>query len=181
MFDADPPPRRGLLRWRRGGDTDGDELVTGPSINSARIALGVLVGISLLCCGFAFVHGEDEIVDDRQRLGFYLSAGQCVNNVNATEEIDNVVIVDCAQPHEAEVFATLKLRDRRSYPEPAELEAEISPKCFEALEAYAPGVADDPAIAVSSLFPDRLAWATGDREATCLAGDRTTLRSGSLH
>jgi len=182
MFDPSPPPRRGLGRWRRGGNTDGDDLPTGPSLSSAQLALAVLVGVVLLGCGFAFWHGEDEIKADRDRAGVTeLSRGQCVNEVNDRALIGKVTVVDCAEPHEAEVFATLRMREWPEYPHLDEIDQEISPQCLDAFEDYAPGFVDEEAIEINYIFPDILGWNAGDRGVSCLAGDPASKRSGSLH
>jgi hypothetical protein len=83
MFDPSAPPRRGLARWRRGGNTDGDDLPVGPSMSSAKVALAVIVGIVLLACGFMFLRGEGEIKKERERCGVSnMIDGQCPDKTN---------------------------------------------------------------------------------------------------
>jgi hypothetical protein len=181
-FDPNPPPRRGLARWRRGGPTDGDDLPIGPSVNSAKVALAVILGIVLVACGFMFWRGEGEIKKDRARSGVTtLTRGQCVNEVNGRNQLAKVTVVDCAQPHEAEVFATLTLQGRSEYPTVDEVDAEISPQCFDAFEAYAPAFIDDETIEINYIVPDSGSWVTGDRRVTCLALNPSGKRTGSLH
>jgi hypothetical protein len=182
MFDPNPPPRRGLARWRPGGVSDGDDLPVGPSLNSAKVALAVILGVVLIACGFVFWRGEGEIKVDRARSSVVsLRRGQCVNEVDGRDQLAKVTVVDCAQPHEAEVFANLTMQSRSEYPEPEELDEEIAPQCLDEFEHYAPAFIDDQTIEINYIFPDSASWIVGERNVTCLALHPSGKRTGSLH
>jgi hypothetical protein len=147
----------------------------------AVVGLVAIVLVVLPLCGVVFVGGEEEIIEDRGRIGIdEMVAGSCLNEVNEKPIIGKAMLVDCVEPHEVEVVGVTTIGDRAAFPGESAVQDEASRKCGTAFESYAPAFLDDPAIEVFVLYPDAMGWNHGDRGGVCLAGDPARKRTGSL-
>ena len=118
---------------------------------------------------------------------FTLRAGDCLD-VPGDAQIGDIATLDCAKPHDAEVFAVGDLADEApsgpaQYPGTASIATWAGGHCGpEAINAYiGPGSAAD--LAVGYFFPDQAAWDRGERQVTCYLhardGSRLTAPLGS--
>ncbi|MEU3602410.1 DUF4190 domain-containing protein [Streptomyces sp. NPDC006798] len=101
-----------------------------------------------------------------------LRTGHCYNLPGSTgkdgEEVSEVRVVDCAEPHEAEVTGVFKLEGYDSYPGDEALTPVAEGRCTAVDRAYA---LDDWAIPPTMeryfLTPTAESWKLGDRRVTC--------------
>ncbi|NUR30253.1 MAG: DUF4190 domain-containing protein [Catenulispora sp.] len=100
-----------------------------------------------------------------------LKVGDCVNGINGkdgTEFSRNPPKIDCAKPHEGEVFKVITMTDG-SFPGDTEVQKQSEDGCGgTALDGYAPASKTDK-LEIYFLYPTRSSWLTGDRDITCFA------------
>jgi hypothetical protein len=96
--------------------------------------------------------------------------GECVNLPEGTE-ITDFEMVDCAEAHDAEVFALPQHPDGPDAPFPgqAALDEFAAERCEDAFEPYVGTAYADSEIYYTSLAPGEQAWTDAeDREVVCL-------------
>lgn len=106
----------------------------------------------------------------------YFKVGDCLKNL--PQSGSNVTVVDCANPHLAEVYAVLPLPDG-NFPEGIDANTSKQ-KCGAVARTFAtPEEGLDPSMRTVVKFPDEASWGMGDRSITCfLAFD--TARTGAF-
>lgn len=108
---------------------------------------------------------------------FSLEVGQCFNDPDETDEISDVEIVDCGEPHNNEVFHLFDLAGD-DYPGDAAVPDLAREGCIAAFDAYVGTPYLDSAFEVFSLFPTQESWDRGDdREVVCAIFDLTSNES----
>lgn len=129
---------------------------------AAAVALGALV---LTGCGTinTLITGEDDV--------FTLAVGDCFDadsQIDGPTEIETVPTVDCAEPHDYEVYSAV-IMDDDEYPGEEQTIAEADEQCTSLFEGFI-GVPYDEALAyaVSYFYPTSPSWNLGDREILCL-------------
>ncbi len=140
--------------------------------------VGALAGVSFIVVALtgAFDDGEVAVLD--------LEVGQCVRLEvgEGITELASVEVVDCAEPHEAEVVQVGELNPDgdRPYPADPELFAEIDGICtLDRFLAYAGGEPAEP-WASYPIAPDQATWERLDGRFVCLALSPDGPRTGSL-
>lgn len=116
---------------------------------------------------------------------FDLEVGQCLTLDHRAEELDQVGLVSCAQPHTAEVYAVIDHTAPIGAPFPGEEEVSsfADEECLVAFAGYVGVRYEASEIYSTSLFPTAESWSSsGDREVVCLlvTGDGSPLDPGSL-
>ena len=147
----------------------------------AGIILGViaLVGVAVGVLA-AVTHGFRPktvvTVTYRPPAVFGLRPGQCVNSGS---DALKVVVVSCAQPHDAEVFAAFTL-PAAAWPGASAVGADASNGCESRLGSYI-----DPQLATASLtqeyvYPNQAAWQAGERTVVCEVSEANGQLTGSV-
>lgn len=114
-----------------------------------------------------------------------LSAGDCfveseMEAAFSGDEVTNVPLVDCSEPHDAEVFHTEDLPDG-DFPGEASLDNSIDEICYGSAFANYVGVDFmDSELEVWPLVPTEEGWDMGDQEILCYALDSTGTVSESF-
>ena len=80
----------------------------------------------------------------------------------------DVAPLDCGQPHDYELFATL-VHPANERPSDDALFAYTSDQCLARFERYVGKAYEESLLDIAPLFPDRLGWESGDRELACAA------------
>jgi hypothetical protein len=132
----------------------------------AGLILGVIALVGAAAGVLAVVtHGfrPKTVVTYRTAAAFGLRPGQCVNSGSDALKI---VVVSCAQPHDAEVFAAFTL-PATAWPGASAVRADASDGCESRLSSYI-----DPQLASASLtqqyvYPNQAAWQAGERTVVC--------------
>ncbi len=99
-----------------------------------------------------------------------LDVGTCFDDPETFEQVEDVPIVDCAEPHDNEVFANVDLTGD-DYPGQEQVENRARQICYDNFSDYV-GIAYEASIyGIGWLFPTEDTWAVGDREVICFAYD----------
>ncbi|MTV25235.1 septum formation protein [Nitriliruptoraceae bacterium ZYF776] len=127
----------------------------------ARTLAGGLAAAALLLAGC----GQGNVFD--------LSVGDCFNTPEDLAEVSDVEIVECSEPHDVEVFATVELADDEDgeYPGTQAVFRDSEERCIEQFEAYVGRDYATSRLAVGTFVPSSDTWRAGDRDATCFLGD----------
>lgn len=117
---------------------------------------------------------------------FSLRVGDCIIDDFGAGEVMQVPLVDCAEPHTAEVYHSEELPDGE-YPGLETVKATAVEACLESFERFA-GISydDSQQLDFAWYYPTEGSWSTGDREVLCLmmrmdpATGETVATTGSL-
>ncbi|MBB6171261.1 hypothetical protein HNR23_001321 [Nocardiopsis mwathae] len=121
-------------------------------------AAAVTAGLALSGCGL--LAGS----------AFDLKVGDCLATVPDGEEINDADTIDCAEPHEAEVYAEHQLSGD-TYPGEKETDKEADSFCRSELEALIDDN-DDAELSYTFLMPTEDSWNNmDDRAVTCMVVD----------
>ncbi|TQL53453.1 septum formation family protein [Subtercola boreus] len=109
---------------------------------------------------------------------FSLKVGDCLDNTSDTS-VSEVPTIDCAAPHDLEVFYDYALADSVTYPGTGALQQSAEESCKSQFAAFV-GVGYDLSIlAFTEYVPTETSWAGGDRTVTCVLGDPNAKSIGS--
>lgn len=145
-----------------------------------RIATGVLavmLAIALAGCG-----ALDGLLDTTPPDSdvFTIAVGDCLDDGDVAAEVTTVPRVDCAAPHDSEVFASTEI-DGEAFPGDAELEAQLTAFCQGAAFLEFVGAAYlDSGLSTGGYYPTAASWASGDRELLCTIWDEDGPTTGTL-
>jgi hypothetical protein len=108
-----------------------------------------------------------------------VEVGECLDvpglrDPEVTQLVD-LEVIDCAEPHDAEVFARISLDDEPEAPYPGDehVRSAADQVCFERFEAYVGIRYVDARLEIVHLRPPVAAWVRGDRIVTCLLVNAT--------
>ena len=110
---------------------------------------------------------------------FGLSEGACFDDPEATEDIREVPVVPCDEPHDNEVFATLDLDDGE-FPGGEVVEEQALDGCTEAFPEVVAERYGDTELVIGVLTPSPDSWEGGDREVVCFLSSPDGMLTGSL-
>jgi hypothetical protein len=103
---------------------------------------------------------------------FDLEVGDCFNDPEDFGEVTDVKMVDCAVPHDNEVFAVFDLPDG-DYPGSTGAETSADGGCIAEFAAFVGIDYDSTSLDVWYLYPTEDSWNNGDREVVCMLFDPT--------
>lgn len=101
-----------------------------------------------------------------------LDVGTCFDDPESFDEVTDVPVTDCADPHDNEVFSTFDIPDG-DYPGDEAVNAAAENGCLAAFEPY---VGLDYASSVYDIgwfTPTQDSWDAGDREVICFVYEVT--------
>jgi hypothetical protein len=105
-----------------------------------------------------------------------LRAGDCIDlaDLDAAEgtdgrEVSSVVVIDCGEPHDAEIYALISLDDdpESRHPGDGHVLAAADRVCLEQFEGYVGARYVDTRLEIVHLRPTLASWARGDRRVIC--------------
>jgi hypothetical protein len=134
-------------------------------VKSRWIAALAVVALAVSACGSASV--------------FDLAVGDCFDDPVSGGEISSVTAVDCATPHDNEVYAVYDF-DGTEYPGSGELTATADEGCESRFEDYVGIAYLDSALFYTHLVPTEESWGTGDREIVCVLYEPNEKLTGSM-
>jgi len=104
---------------------------------------------------------------------FTLVPGDCFD-IPADAQIGDIPTLDCAKPHDAEVFVAVKMIAEQptagpvAYPGAGQIAVWVENNCgLAAEEAYLGAGSRKTGLVVGYFFPDADAWAHGQQQVTC--------------
>lgn len=113
---------------------------------------------------------------------FILREGDCVNEwtANYDDTVSTVPKIDCAEPHDLEVYYEGTLDESGAYPGDTELMEMVDEGCYNAFEDFVGVAQEDSSLLVSTLFTTEEGWEQGDRSYLCLVRQETEQTTGTL-
>jgi hypothetical protein len=138
---------------------------------ATRIALlvGALMVLASACAGTVLSLDVGECFDDWEG-----------SLDGATQEVGDVPIVDCAEPHDNEVYSVSDM-PTGSFPGDAAVEDWTIARCEETFDGYVGTAYADSRLDFGALFPTQDTWADGDTEVICFLWDIEFLKlTGSM-
>jgi len=112
----------------------------------------------------------DEAAEGEEVSVFRVREGDCFDDPEG-EEVREVEVIPCDEPHDNEVYALVELDDDDDFPGEDQVAEEAQELCFEAFEDYV-GIPYEESVFLSlQLTPSEEGWADGDREAVCVLYD----------
>lgn len=153
----------------------------------AKIALPALGAASLLLAGCSLLPGNstggatsNPDTGSGGSVGvFTVQVGDCLNDPGVAGQITDVVQVDCAQPHNSEVYASIQMTDGQ-FPGEAAVKEQALADCTTEFTAFVGMEYTASALDFSYYYPTENTWANGDREILCLIVDPAGPVTGSL-
>ncbi len=128
-----------------------------------------LTGCSILTTG----------VPEGEQDAFTLVIGDCIN-FSGAGEVDTVPVVDCAEPHDQEIFAATNLTGD-AFPGEAVVSDELDAFCMGDVFTDFIGLSYADSIFYTSGFhPTAASWENGDRELLCTVGNENAQTTGTL-
>lgn len=110
---------------------------------------------------------------------FTLRVGDCLNDADATEQVDTVPTTPCDEPHDSEVFASVIVPEDE-YPGQGAILELADVECLAEFETFVGGPWDASPYDFSYYFPTEGSWSEGDREILCVIYDPEGPVTGSL-
>lgn len=149
------------------GSTEESDCMSDTDHTLRRRALAILLaavaGIALAGCSNVFT----------------LVVGDCFNG-DYEGGVSAVTFVDCAEPHESEVYASIMMDDG-DFPGKDAVLAQADTDCRAEYGSFVGLSWEESVLDFGILFPSAESWALSDREILCIINDPArTLTSGSL-
>lgn len=108
-----------------------------------------------------------------------IEVGMCLNDANLPSSFTSIPLVDCAQPHDSEVYAVESLPEG-PYPGDDEVFRLADEICLDAFEPYVGTPYDRSLYFYGYYWPDKNNWGFGDREIVCVLFDENGQIEGSV-
>ena len=99
-----------------------------------------------------------------------LEVGTCFDDPGNFEQVEDVPVVGCEEPHDNEVIANVDLTGS-DYPGRDQVENRASQICYDTFSDYVGISYEESIYDIGWFFPTDESWAVGDREVICLAYD----------
>ncbi len=97
---------------------------------------------------------------------FTLEVGTCFDDTEESQ-VSSVPEVDCAEPHDNEVFAVFDYPETDTFPGNEALDAAATDLCIAQFEDYVGTAYIDSTLEVFPIIPTEASWDDGDREVIC--------------
>ncbi len=145
----------------------------------AAVVFGIiaLAGVAVGALAVA-THGfrPKTVIQYRPAAVFSLRAGDCLNSAPNGQD---VTVLPCATPHDAEVFATFPLT-APSWPGDAAVQSQASNGCLSRIAGYLNPQLANAGFAQEYFYPDEMAWRAGIRTVVCEIRASTGQLTGSV-
>ena len=97
---------------------------------------------------------------------FTLEVGTCFDDTEESQ-VSSVPEVDCAEPHDNEVFAVFDYTETDTFPGSEALNAAATDLCIAQFQDYVGEAYIDSTLEVFPIIPTEASWDEGDREVIC--------------
>ena len=131
--------------------------------------VGAVMAMASGCAGTVLSLGVGECFDDLEG-----------SSAGSTQQVSDVPIVDCAEPHDNEVYSVSDM-PTGSFPGESAVQEWASSRCEETFDGYVGKAYVDSRLNVGALVPTKDSWAQGDTEVICYLWDVEYLKlTGSM-
>lgn len=121
-----------------------------------------------------------EIIGGGQQSVFGVQVGDCWNDESEAEQVSEVPVVPCSEPHDNEVIALFDLPDG-DFPGADEVEEAAVAGCLERFEDYVGIAYEESTLTLYEWWPSEGSWEhSNDREVVCSVWDVEGLLVGSV-
>jgi hypothetical protein len=110
---------------------------------------------------------------------FTISVGDCLNDSGLDDQVSEVPVVDCDQPHDSEAYASVTLPDG-DFPGNESVQAQAVTQCTSEFAPFIGIDYDQSDLDFAYYYPTSDSWDQGDREVLCLVMDPAGQTTGSL-
>lgn len=110
---------------------------------------------------------------------FSIKVGDCLNDGNLEGQVTTTPVIDCAEPHDSEAYASVLVADGE-YPGDQAIFDQADTECGAAFATYVGIDWSESSLNFSYYYPTTESWANGDREILCLVYDPAGQTTGSL-
>lgn len=151
------------------------------ALTAAFLLSGCTASVGDLTGGDTAVRDEDsgEVTESGQADVFTLSVGDCLDEQTG-EEISDVPLVPCSEPHDMEVFGEITLDDG-DWPGVDVVGQQADEGCYAQFEAFVGLPYEESTLLFSSYMPTQQGWEEfDDRLVSCLIMDPAGKTTGSL-
>ncbi len=134
----------------------------------AALIVASLVGVAIFAP--SFFGGVADALDPNNRPVRDVQAGECFDQDTVPtqgETVSFVTVVDCAESHDAEMFARYAIGGSSSYPGEGVVAGNAERGCVERFAEFMGIVYDQSAMDVGYFYPLSENWSLGDRDAQC--------------
>ena len=151
--------------------------------------VAAVVAVALLAVGGAaavlLLRDDPGDRDAEEKDVFALAVGDCVNGVSGAgddaEEFESTPVVQCREPHEAEVITSFDLEQDGEYPGEQAVIAESEDQCVDLLMEALTGLPEKAELMPFYFYPTQESWERADdRTVHCLAMPAEGTTTGSL-
>ncbi|HWR86383.1 MAG TPA: septum formation family protein [Rhodoglobus sp.] len=152
--------------------------LTALTIGAAAVALA---GCSLLPGGNGGnpSGGETPAADGETVDVFTVKVGDCLNDGGVEGEVSETVVIDCAEPHDSEAYASIMIEDG-DFPGDDVVADRAVTECTTEFNAFVGLDYQASSLDFAYYYPTQDSWANGDREILCLIVDPAGKVEGSL-
>jgi hypothetical protein len=120
----------------------------------------VIVSIAALAAGLSAC-GDSDVFD--------IPVGACLDSAALEgDQVARIEILDCAEEHDVEAYASLELSGE-TYPGQEAILAQADEFCLAEFDSFIGTAYQDSVLDFSFLYPTEESWGEGDREVLCLA------------
>lgn len=141
----------------------------------------MLIGAALLAACVATVDDVDEDVAATRGV-FELETGMCFDVPEGVDPLllVEVVVIDCDEPHDHEVYAHFDLEATfPMFPGAATIESVAAERCARSFEEYVGEAYTASDLFARFIMPTAESWERGDRTAACYLFDPDGQRTGT--
>jgi hypothetical protein len=110
---------------------------------------------------------------------FTIAVGDCLNDNGVDDEVSEVPVVDCADPHDSEAYASVLLPDG-DFPGDDSVETQAVAQCTDEFATFIGLDYAQSSLQLAYFYPTQTSWEQGDREILCLVVDPAGQTTGSL-
>jgi hypothetical protein len=151
--------------------------LTALTLGAAAIALA---GCSLLPGGGGNPTGGDTPAPEGDTVDvFTVQVGDCLNDGGIEGEVSETVVIDCAEPHDSEAYASIQIQDG-DFPGDQAVEDQAIADCTTEFNNFVGLDYQSSSLDFAYYYPTEESWANGDREILCLIVDPAGQVEGSL-
>ena len=103
---------------------------------------------------------------------FSLEVGDCFDDPASFTQVDNVEVVDCADPHDNEVYAVVEYTESNDWPGNEAIEFAAFTECLDAFEPFIGVAYEVSKWDIAAFWPSEESWNdANDREIICAVYD----------
>jgi len=99
---------------------------------------------------------------------FSLEVGTCFDD-EVLDEVSDVPVVDCAEPHDNEVYLLVDYTESDTFPGVTAIQDWTVGQCLEAFDTFIGEPYETSELDLGYLYPSADSWGNGDRESVCFA------------